>query len=150
MSRYASWDLVVGRYPASKTAIDKTYGDSYFITGAEDEIDGYLAVRYSVPFSPVPGVVRDLTVDLAYWKLIYAEKRAKPLRDSIDARIKGIIDGTLLIVSSGAVLPQTGLETGLVNDHPSSFGPDSDLNWQPSQSWADEFQADRDADSTDG
>lgn len=39
------------------------------ITKADDEINGYAATRYTVPFSPVPTLVKTLSVDIAIWNL---------------------------------------------------------------------------------
>lgn len=143
MGKYTSWEIVVGRYQSARTGIDAAYANSYFVTGAEAELDGYLAARYSLPMTPVPALLTDLATDMAYYKIIYADKRGEQLKKYIDARIKGILDGTLVLVSSDAPLAQTGLETSLTHDRPSSFGPDSDLCWTPSSSWAEEFQEDR-------
>jgi phage gp36-like protein len=143
MGRYTTWDQVVGRYQSAKTGIDASYANSYFVKGAEDLLDGYLASRYSVPFSPAPGVIQDLATDMAYYKLVYAEKRGEPLKKSIDERIKAILDGTIMLVSSGSLLPNASQETGIVDDRPSAFGPDDPINWTPSSSWAQEYQAER-------
>lgn len=39
------------------------------ITAAADEINGYCMTRYPVPFSPVPGLIRKLAVDMALYNL---------------------------------------------------------------------------------
>lgn len=44
------------------------------IQKADDEINAYAATRYTVPFSPVPTLVRALSIDLAIWNL-YARRR---------------------------------------------------------------------------
>ena len=43
------------------------------IADADEEIDSYLAARYTVPVSPVPGIVKKLSVDIAIWNL-YARR----------------------------------------------------------------------------
>lgn len=43
------------------------------IQKADDEINAYAATRYTVPFAPVPPLVRALSVDLAIWGL-YARR----------------------------------------------------------------------------
>ncbi|MGW6120441.1 hypothetical protein ACWFRF_15470 [Nocardia sp. NPDC055165] len=58
---------------------------------AEREVNGALAASYSVPFSPVPGEVNTLTVELAASMLLVAafgaiyEHRLKSARDAIKA-----------------------------------------------------------------
>lgn len=44
------------------------------IQKADDEINAYAATRYSVPFTPVPALIKALSVDLAIWNL-YARRR---------------------------------------------------------------------------
>ena len=44
---------------------------------ADEEIDGYCGKRYSVPFSTVPGRVRDLSVDIAIYHL-YGRRKGAP------------------------------------------------------------------------
>ena len=39
------------------------------IASADAEIDGYCAVRYAVPFSPVPAVIRKCSIDIAVYNL---------------------------------------------------------------------------------
>jgi len=43
------------------------------IADADAEIDGYCGVRYDVPFSPVPVLIRKYSVDIAIYNL-YARK----------------------------------------------------------------------------
>lgn len=47
------------------------------ITDADAEIDGYCGTRYPVPFLPVPGMIRKVSVDLAVYNL-YARRRGAP------------------------------------------------------------------------
>ena len=39
------------------------------IAGADALIDSYIGSRYSVPVSPVPDIIRDLSVDIAIYKI---------------------------------------------------------------------------------
>lgn len=56
---------------------------------ADEEIDSYLSVRYSLPFDTVPNRVRDLSVDIAIYKLYgrrdaeTPEKRVTTYKDAI-------------------------------------------------------------------
>lgn len=43
------------------------------IASADAEIDGYCAARYTVPFSPVPPIIKKCSVDIAVYNL-YARK----------------------------------------------------------------------------
>lgn len=47
------------------------------IADADAEIDGYAGERYSLPFSPVPLIVRKLSVDISIYNL-YARRQGAP------------------------------------------------------------------------
>lgn len=68
------------------------------IETADAEIDGYCAVKYSVPLSPVPPVVNKLSVDLAIYYLYsrrsIPEKVEKRYERAV-ARLKDIARGLL-------------------------------------------------------
>ncbi len=68
------------------------------IETADAEIDGYCAVKYSVPLSPVPPVVNKLSVDLAiyylYLRRSMPEKVEKRYERAV-ARLKDIARGLL-------------------------------------------------------
>lgn len=142
--RYINWNEVAGRYPdAAKKAGDGSMG-SYWLGTAEDEIDGYLlASRYTVPFTPAPGPVRDLCIDLTYYKMIIQQEGADKVWAYIDYRIKSILNGTLVLTSSGAALPQGTASWSQAAGHHTAFGPDSVLNWQPSSAWMEQVQSER-------
>lgn len=53
---------------AGSGSVDTTVVDRA-IADADDEINSYLQERYTVPLSPVPGLVRKLSVDLAVYNL---------------------------------------------------------------------------------
>lgn len=50
------------------------------ITDADDEINSYLQEHYAVPVSPVPGLVRKLSVDLAIYNLFARRDLDAPVR----------------------------------------------------------------------
>lgn len=144
MGRYINWDDVTGRYiDAAKKAGDGAMG-SYWLTGAEDEIDGYLAAKYTVPFSPAPGVVKELCIDLTYYKMTMQQPEAEPIWNYIDYRIKAIINGTIVLTTSGTALPQGTSAWSEGEGHHTSFGPDSPLDWHISSAWQDAVETQRD------
>lgn len=59
------------------------------ISAADEEIDSYLAVRYTLPFSATPERVRDLSVDIAVYNLYgrrdtdIPENRKNRYRDAV-------------------------------------------------------------------
>lgn len=59
------------------------------IADADAEIDSYLSKRYTVPLSPVPVLVRMLSVDLAVWNLYSRKGVEDPVRkERYQARVK--------------------------------------------------------------
>lgn len=129
MGRYTTWDLVTGRYDAAAKRGGSSEQQNYFIAGAEGEIDGYLAKRYTLPLTPAPDFLVDLATDLVFWKLSYGQKVAEPLRKSIDARLQGLRDGTITLVGSGSGALSTSNLTATENKYRSSFGHDNPINW---------------------
>lgn len=111
--RYTSWDAITARYPGvakiAQAGADRI--ESTYIDGAEAELDARLAARYVVPLASTPtlapSIIQDIATDLAYHKIAWMtlpSDQAKALRDYIEGRILGLVDGVLSIVSSGTVL----------------------------------------------
>lgn len=140
MGRYIDWEDVANAYPDwPKTAGANTIGNLW-IPRAEDEVDGRLAPIYSVPFSPVPGIVRDLCIDMAYFKLAFASDKGKALGDLLEKRFEAILEGKIMITTSAGRL-DTGERTWSTHqDYPTQFGVDNPLNWQVSSAWATDEQ----------
>lgn len=130
MGRYIVWTDVTNRYQDFAKGPDATIGEAAFIPQAEAEVDARLAPKYSVPFSPAPYLVKDLSVDLAYYKATIRQKGSEIIKEYIDARFKAIIDGTLLLTNSAGVVPATGGFAWASNSYHSSFGLDSEVNWR--------------------
>ena len=100
-NRYVSWTDVVARYASARTVGGSNQMDNPFIVGAEAEIDARLGGVYVTPFvnSPIPEVIRDLAIDLAYYKMSWREEGAKELKRYIDDRFKALIGGDMIIAS---------------------------------------------------
>lgn len=130
MGRYINWADVTGRYPDFPKGPDSTKADAFFIPQAEAEVDGRLAPKYSVPFSPAPYIVKDLCMDLAYYKATIKQESSKLIQEDLERRFKAIIDGTLLLTTSAGVLGATGGYAWASNSYHSSFGIDDEVNWQ--------------------
>jgi phage gp36-like protein len=84
--------------------------DDAKVTGAIEKadsiIDGYCGKRYAVPFSPVPNLVRDMSVDLAIYNL-YGNRQGAPdywekRRDDTIAFLKDVSKGTATIGDASA------------------------------------------------
>lgn len=101
------------------------------ITAAQDVIDGYLRGRYTVPLASVPGLIKNIALDLAAYKLF---KRRNQLRinearelmyKTAMAQLKDLQSGVLqLEKADGAPLPPRPLMKS--NKRPSDrlFGKD--------------------------
>lgn len=136
MGRYIDWKDVADAYPDwAKQASANSVGNLW-IPRAEDEVDGRLAPKYTVPFTPVPGIVRDLCIDMAYYKLTFATEKGKALWDTLSNRFKSILDGSMLITTSAGILASGDTAFSTHQDYPTAFGVDSDLNWRVSSGQA--------------
>lgn len=137
MSRYISWNDVADRYPlAAKQAGGSDSVKTNYVNGAEAEVDARLGARYSTPFSPVPELVRDLCIDLAYFKMVIGNpKQAKAIKDYLDDRFKSIVDGTLVLTVSGTIVGTSERAWSDSQGYGSSFGVDAPENWAVSSAW---------------
>lgn len=137
MSRYILWNDIADRYPlAAKQSGGSASVQSNFVSGAEAEVDARLAVKYSTPFSPVPELVRDLCIDLAYFKMIIGNpKQAKAVKDYLNDRFKAIIEGTLVLTVSGTIVGTSERAWSDRQDFGSSFGVDAPEKWAVSSAW---------------
>ena len=92
------------------------------IAQADAEIDSYCAVRYSVPVSPVPAMLRKLSVDIAVYSLYSRtvqsapEVRAERYRAAV-RQLEGISKGTLTLgVEQAQSAESSGAETNKTSD----------------------------------
>lgn len=143
MGRYIDWADVTGRYQDFANAADSTRAEGYFIPYAEAVVDGRLAVKYTVPFSPAPYIVKDLCIDLAYYKATLRQDGSKAIGDSIEERFKSILNGELILTTSDGVLSTTGNQAWVSNTYHTSFGPDSEVLWQVDTQWVQDIQDER-------
>lgn len=144
MGRYISWDDVTGRYQdAAKKAQANNMG-SYWLERAEYEVDGFLAARYTVPFTPAHPVVQDLCMDLTYYKMILnSGEQADAIWKYIEYRLKAIRDGTLVLTTSGTELASGAVSWNEGGTQATAFGPDDPVNWFPSSNWQEAVETDR-------
>jgi phage gp36-like protein len=75
------------------------------IAQADAEIDGYLGSRYTLPVSPVPALVRQLSVAIGIWKLysrrsILNDLRRKDYEDAV-AKLRAISRGEMVLPATG-------------------------------------------------
>lgn len=140
MGRYINWNDVANSYPDWAKAASANSVGNLWIPRAEDEVDARLAPKYSVPFTPVPGLVRDLAIDLAYYKLVFASDKGKALWDSLKERFESILDGSMLLTTSAGALGTGERAWSTHQNYPTHFGVDNDVNWEVSSAWATDNQ----------
>ena len=143
MGRYVAWTDIAGRYPdAAKKAGDSALG-SYWLEKAEYEVDAFLASKYTVPFTPAHAVIQDLCMDLTYYKLMIQQEGSDRVWKYIDYRIKALLNGTMLLTTSGAALAQGTVSWSSEEGHHTSFGPDDPVNWDISSQWIQDVEDER-------
>ena len=72
------------------------------LTSASDEIDTYLAARYTLPLTEVPGFLKTLAVDIALYRLalsadVLSEEHRKRYEDAL-GHLKRIAEGKAALV----------------------------------------------------
>src|SRR4051812_47074036 len=94
MGFYISWDELAARY--SKIAEDyDSESAATFIEGAEGELDARIAIRYTVPVTPTPGIIRDLAIDMSYYRMTWQQDTEDQLKDFIERRLAAITAGSM-------------------------------------------------------
>lgn len=134
MGRYTNWDTLVGKYPDAAKIVDASQANSYFIHQSEDEVDAWLAPRYSTPFSNnVSHSVKDLVTDLAYYKMTWRQKDSEKLYSYIEKRINSFVNGTMVLTDAAGNVFSDGESPWATSDgYSATFGVDDVLNWQVS------------------
>ena len=104
-TRYGANEIIqlsdrFGTGAADSTVVDAALAD------ADTEIDGYLAVIYSLPLVVVPDLVKRLACDIARYRL-WSDQATPQVRQAYEdavATLRRIADGTvkLIIISTGA------------------------------------------------
>ncbi len=142
--RYITWNDVTDRYKRVPGTNDAQTTGAVFIPQAEAEVDGRLAPRYAVPFTaPIPEIVRDLSIDLVYYKMIMLDpKKAAELGKSLAQRFKDILAGAIIIPVGGDSSP--GNAASLDKAYTSAFGHDDPASWRPDRDAIDDDRAARD------
>lgn len=143
--RYTSWEDVVARYPGAAklpAGNDANNFDASFALPAEATVDASLALRYTVPVANTPSLtpyaVRDVSTDLAYWKMAWMSMKTEHeviLRESINDRLRALSTGSMMIVTSaGVTYPSLGA-FGTHTAYGNVSGIDPVEDWRVSSSW---------------
>jgi phage gp36-like protein len=104
---------------------------SEVIAKADAEIDGYLGIRYQVPLSPVPDLVKAMSLDLAVYNL-HKRRPLLPMPETcrqsyVDAInfLKSVVAGNATIGASAAPPPAVASEVAEIGSSERVFSLDS-------------------------
>lgn len=83
------------------------------IADADAEIDGYCAARYTVPFDPVPVIIRKMSVDIAAYNL-YARRRGatEGRKERYSNAVRFLRDLSKGMITLGADAPSPATDGG--------------------------------------
>lgn len=108
---YAGYEDVIARYPMMKEiAPSPAAVNSDFIYYAEIEINSRFASHFTVPFGGTHPTIKDLTIDLAYYRMqrIKDPEKAEKIHKAIIGRIDDIKAGKEYIYTgSGTTIAPT-------------------------------------------
>lgn len=99
---YITYDEVVLRYSMLKTwAGNSPILQNDIITYAEHQINGLFATHFSTPFSGSHPTIKDIAIDLAYYRTLYIKdpEKAGKVQDAILGRIDRIKAGKEYIIT---------------------------------------------------
>lgn len=83
------------------------------IADADAEIDGYCGTRYDVPFSPVPVMIRKLSVDIAIHNLFARRRRvSEVVKQAYDVSVKFLEKVSKGLISLGGDAPGADSDSG--------------------------------------
>lgn len=138
---YATWQDLAARYKKFAEDYDSSEAQIGFMNGADADIDARLSLRYVVPFNPVPSAIKDIAIDLAYWKMTIGQESAKELKKYIDQRLDSLSAGSTSLVVSGTLLGTLeNLPWSDTMNRRTQFGVDAPENWNVSADWEDDEQ----------
>lgn len=132
------------------TTSDQTFTSvfSSFIDKAETQFNAVAAKSYSLPFSTVPPLAKEMSFDMAaYWTILAFSTRDWPNRNEMLDDYKQVFDmlkmleeGDLVLTSAnGAILPQatTSLISSNREGEDSIFDVDEPTEWRVDQNRLD-------------
>ena len=94
MGLYIDWNDIVSRYPSIAGVGGAEEVSSAHIIYAENELNGRLSPKYTVPFSSNNMTAKDLSIEISYVRIgnINTDQRSE-LIESIDKRIERLLSG---------------------------------------------------------
>ena len=160
MGNYATTTMISVRLPgflvSDTTTSDTTATNTFasYIEKAEAEFNAHMAKRYSLPFTTVPPLARDLSFEMAAWYTIRAfSSRDWPNRNDVLDDFKTSFEKTMLLsqgklrltLTDGSLL--SSLNTLIQSNREgqgSVFEVDEPRAWKAVQNRLDELEGSRD------
>lgn len=109
---YITFEDLVARYPIIETKYKKSSEvNSHIIYWAEHELNSRLATHFTVPFSAAHPTVKDLAIDLSYYRTLLTldPDKAEKFKKAVIGRVDGIKAGDEYIYTdSGTVIATEG------------------------------------------
>lgn len=145
MADYITWKDVVDRYPNAAKDVSGSEGvKNNFVNGAEAHVNARLAQRYSIPFTPCPQMIKDVVIDLAYFKMIgVRQKDSKTFKSFLDERLDGLADGTLTLMTDSGTQYGANETVFATDQYGTAFGVDDPTLWRVSSAWQTQLESDR-------
>lgn len=124
---YITYQELITRFPLIKTKYADSATDvtSDLIAYAEADLNGRLGSVYATPFNPVPPIVKDLTMNLAYCNFLGTSnpKKAKIVCKLVNERIEAIVEGRVSIATGSGTVLDPANDTGEMWSNVGSYHP---------------------------
>jgi len=111
---YITYRELLARYPQFRAWHEgnESLVNSFCIAMAEAELNSRLATAYTVPFTTAYPVIKDLTFDLCYAKMMMSQnvEEYQKFYDNVIERINRLVNGDDLIYTDdgSTISPETG------------------------------------------
>lgn len=134
MGRYINWEDCIDRYPELNTLGGADQLSSAYIVYSEAFVDGILSTNFTPPFSNNNMIVRDLAVDMVYWRAArFKLDDAVQVRSSFFVTVGLLKDGQLnMYDEAGTLIPAVDKSFVYSNtqSYHSAFGMDAVEDWE--------------------
>jgi hypothetical protein len=134
MGRYIHWDDVIDRYQELNTLGGADELSSSYIVYSEAYVDGILSTHFTPPFSDNNMIVRDLAIDVCYWRAArFKLDDAVEVKSSVFETVGLLKDGHInMYDEAGTLIPSIDKSFVWSNtqSYHTAFGMDAVTNWE--------------------
>jgi phage gp36-like protein len=144
MKRYKPISTMIGSEDMQVASLDVT---SIFINDAQSLVDAYLANKYTVPLSPVPGYITMVTADIAIFNILLENLPNvpdfyQPRYDRAMGVLASVLSGTIVVNSASTITTGDQEAWSTTNGYHAVFSPVLD----PDEQTVDKDRVDADID----